>query len=304
VTGPLHAVGGGRRTRLSWQQAWPSHLLVIFAALGLAPILPAGFARGCLALPILLFVPGALALGALRARRSYDAVGFGALAAVLSMVLLAFAALVLNAAQVAIRATTVYACLLVVCAMLAAVAQRRLRRLGRGLDEPAVTDVLVLPAQPVGRRRGSATRYAVAALAAGGALLVGAVYGYARAPHPAPVGYTWLAWTGPQDKGIISVGPSGLTLPFQIRHEQPVAAKFRLAADWTVGGRQRPIAKPMTVRVGADKTVTGRLAIAQPPGGCAYRVMLSLTELIGAHAQTWTINADVRAARGKTGCAH
>jgi hypothetical protein len=308
VTGASHAAACGQRSRFSWlrfswREAWPCYLLAIFAALGLAPIAPAGLARASVALPILLGVPGALILGALRTRRSFDAVGFGSLAAVLSVVMLAFAALALNAARVPITATSAWVCLLVVCAMLAAAAQLRLRRLGRGGGEATVIDVLTPPARGAGPRRVSATRYALAALAAGGLLLTGAAYGYAKAPHPAPVGYTWLAWAGRPADGVIPVGPSGLTLPFQITHEQPAAAQFRLTADWTVGGRQRPIAEPVTVRVGADETVRGELAIPQPPGGCGYRVLVSLTELGGARGQTETINADVRASRGKAGCA-
>jgi hypothetical protein len=303
MTGATHAAGGGRQPRFSWPQTWPGYLLVLFAAVGLAPMLPAGVARACVALPIMLSVPGALALGALRPRRSFDAVAFGALAIVLSVIMLAFAALALNAAQVRITAASVYACLLFVCALLAATAQLRLRRLGRGSGPETVLDVLTPPAEDPGRRRGSATRYAVAAVAAGGLLLAGAVYAYAEAPHPAPAGYTWLAWAGPQADGVIAVGPSGLTLPFQIRHEQSAAAMFRLTADWTVGGRQRPIAEPVTVRAGADKTVRGELTVPQPPGGCAYRLVVSLTELGTTRAQSWTINADVRASRAKASCA-
>jgi hypothetical protein len=309
VTGASHATGGGQPSRLSWQRAWPGYLLALFAALALAPAVPAGLARAAVTVPILLSVPGALLLGALlafggQARRSFDAVGFGCLAAVLSAVMLAFAALVLNAAQVRITAVSVYACLLVPCAMLAAVVRLRLGRPGPGGDEAAVMGILALPAQDAGRRRGSAVRYAVAALAACGVLLGGAAYGYAKGPRPSPVGYTWLAWTGPRIDGVISVGRSGRTLPFVIRHEQSAAAEFRLTADWTGDGRQHQLAVPVTVRVGADKTVSGRLAIPQPPGGCAYRLVVSLTEIGAAHAQTWTINADVRrSSPGSAGCA-
>jgi hypothetical protein len=302
-------MGGGQRSGLSWRQAWPCYLVALFAALALAPAVPAGFARAVVTVPILLSVPGALLLGALltfggQARRSFDAVGFGCLAAVLSAVMLAFAALALNAAQLRITATSAYACLLVTSALLAAVVQLRLRRCGPGGGDAAVTDVLAPPAQDAGRRRGSAMRYAVAALAAGCVLLAGAAYGYANGPRPAPVGYTWLAWTGPRVAGVISVGRSGLTLPFQIRHEQSAGAEFRLVADWTGGGRQHQLARPVTVLVGADKTVSGSLAIPQPPGGCAYRLVVSLTEIGVAHGQTWTINADVRRSTpGSAGCA-
>jgi len=321
VTGASHARGAAPRSRFAWPEAWPCYLLVAFAALALAPAVPAGFARAMIAAPILLSVPGALALGAMKARRSFDAVGFGCLAAVLSTVMLAFDALALNAMQVRITATSGYVCLLVACVLLAAVAQLKLRRLRPG--EAAVTDVLspwpissplighasggretaVERAEEAARPRGRATRYALVAVAVGGVLLAGSAYGYLRAPHPAPVGYTWIAWTGPRTDGVIPVGPPGLTLPFQISHQQPAAVRFRLTADWTGGGRQHALAEPVTLRVGADKTVGGKLAIPQPPGGCAYLVVVSLTELGGAHPQTWTINAAVRASRGQAGCA-
>ena len=309
MSGGSHVTDGGRRSPLSWRQAWPCYLLAIFAALALAPTVPAGLARAVVTVPILLLAPGSLLLGALlgfrgQARRSFDAVGFGCLAAVLSALMLAFAALTLNAAQLRITATSVYGCLLVACALLATVTQLRLRRRRPGGDEAAVTDVLAPPAEDAGRPRGRALRYAVAAVAAGVVLLGGAAYGYAKGPRPVPVGYTWLAWSGPRIDGVVSVGRSGLTLPFQIGHEQSAAAEFTLAADWTGGGRQHQIARPVTVRVGPDKTVSGSLAIPQPPGGCAYRLVVSLTEIGVAHGQTWTINASVRrSSAGSAGCA-
>lgn len=309
MSGGSHVTGGGRRSALSWRRAWPCYLLASFAALAVAPAVPAGLARAVVTVPVLLLVPGALLLGALlgfrgQARRSFDAVGFGCLAAVLSALMLAFAALTLNTAQIRITATSVWGCLLVACAMLATAAQLRLRGQRPGGDEAIVTDVLTPPAEDAARPRGSAMRYGVAALAAGVVLLAGAAYGYAKGPRPAPVGYTWLAWTGPRIDGVVSVGQSGLTLPFQIRHEQSAAAEFRLAADWTGGGRQHQLGRPVTVRVGPDKTVSGSLAIPQPPGGCAYRLVVSLTEIGVAHGQTWSINASVRrSSPGSAGCA-
>lgn len=314
-SGPGPGPGPALRSWLSWSAAWPCYLLLAFAALALDAVVPAGPARAVVAAPVLLGVPGALTLGAFQARRSVDIVAFGALAAVLSVLWLAFAALLLNAVQIRIAADSVYACLLLACASLATVAQLRIRRGSReararergspaapvppgGSSPWAVTDVL----SPPDEHRGSAARgarYALVAVVAGTALLAGGAYAYARAPHPAPAGYTWLAWTGQRATGIITIGPGGRTLPFQIGHEQPGTAEFRLTADWTGGNRQYALATPRIVRLGAG-TVQASLAIPRPPGACAYRVVVTLTELGGAHPRTWSINADVRAGR-KTG---
>jgi hypothetical protein len=321
VSGLFSRSGPAPRSSLSWSAAWPCYLFLAFAALALAAVVPAGPPRAVVAVPILLGVPGALTLGAVQARRSVDAVAFGGLAAVVSAVWLAFAALLLNVVQIRITAGSMYACLLLACAALATVAQLRVRRgfpetrvqehgspaaLPPGGSSPrAVTDVLSSPDE----HSGSAARdawYAAAAVVTGAALLAGGAYAYASAPHPAPAGYTWLAWTGPRAAGVITVGPAGRTLRFQIEHKQPGTAEFRLAADWTGGGKQYALAAPRIVRLGAGKTVQASLAIPRPPGACAYHVVVTLTILGGAHPQTWSINADVRADRhpsGQAGCA-
>jgi hypothetical protein len=305
VSGFSSRSGPATGSRLSWSAAWPCYLLLAFAALALAAVVPAGPPRAVVAAPVLFGVPGALTLGALQARRSVDVFAFGGLAAVVSVVWLAFAALLLNAVQIRITAGSVYACLLLACAALATVAQLRLRRGFPETRARAETDVL----SPPDARSGSAARgarYAVVAVVTGAALLAGGGYAYARAPHPAPAGYTWLAWTGPRATGVITVGPAGRTLHFQIEHQQPGTAEFRLAADWTGGGKQHALAAPRNVRVGAGKIVQASLAIPRPPGACAYHVVVTLTELGGAHPRTWSINADVRADRhpsGQAGCA-
>jgi hypothetical protein len=304
VNGLFSGSGRAPRPSLSWSAAWPCYLFLAFAALALAAVVPAGPPRAVVAVPVLLGVPGALTLGAVQARRSVDAVAFGGLAAVLSVVWLAFAAVLLDVVQIRITAGSVYACLLLACAALATMAQLRVRR---GFQETAVIEHDVL--SPPDEHKGSAVRgarYAAVAVVTGAALLAGGAYAFVRAPHPAPAGYAWLAWTGPQAAGVITVGPAGRTLRFQIEHKQPGNAEFRLTTDWTGGGKQYALAAPRIVRLGAGKTVQASLAIPRPPGACAYHVVVTLTELGSAHPQTWSINADVRADRhpsGQAGCA-
>lgn len=288
------------RSGISWSAVWPGYLLAAFAALALVLLLPGGPGRAVLATPILLGVPGALTLGAVQPRRFVDAAAFGGLAAALGVIWLIFAALILGAMRVRISAVSVYACLLVACVILAAAAQWRLLR--QGSAQPAA-DVLSAIDEPGGLpRRGP--WYAAVALLAGAALLAGGALAYVRGPHPVPTGYTWLAWAGVRATGIIPVGPAGLTLPLQIRHEQPGTGEFRLSAGWAsdADGKQHALAAPRTVKIGADKTMAARLTIPRPPGGCAYRVVVTLTELDTAHPQSWSVNVDVQA-KGRHGCA-
>ena len=292
------------RSGFSWSAVWPGYLLAAFAALALALLAPGGPARAVVTIPVLIGVPGALTLGAIAVRRFVDAVAFGGLAAVLGVIWLAFAALFLNAVQVRISAVSVYACLLVTCVILATVAQWRLLR--QGDAEPA-SDVLSAVSEP-GGLPGRAPWYAAVAVLAGAALLGGGTLAYVHGPHPAPTGYTWLAWTGIRGDGVIPVGPAGLTLPLEIKHEQSGTGKYRLTAGWSSGadGKQHALAKPQTIKISADKTVIARLTIPRPAGGCAYRVVVTLTQLGVAHPQSWSVNADVRArppANGKRGCA-
>lgn len=271
----------------SWRPAWACWLLLLFAALALAALVPAGPARAAVAVPVLFFVPGALTLGAVRARPSGDAAAFGGLAVMLSALWLAFAALLLNALHVRISGASVYVCLLLTCAVLAA-------STGISRRDP-------------GERAPRGTWLAASAVVAGVALLAGGTFWYVRASQQPPAPYTWLAWSGAPSDGVIAVGPAGLTMPFQIRHQQSGTAAFRLTADWTgAAGQQHALAAPQTVRLGSDQTVEGKLTIPPPPGACAYRVVVTLTEADTAHPQTWSINADVRAGqppRGDRGCA-
>ena len=290
----------GSRLRYRWPDAWPCYLLAAFAALALTALVPGGPARAVLAVPVLLGVPGALTLGAAQARRSVDATAFGALAVMLSALWLAFATLILTVGKVRISGASVYVCLLLVCCALTAAAQWQLRR--RPPAEPAVlpADVLSVPDETgAAPKRGA--WYAVGGVLAGTALLAGGALAYASAPHPAPAGYTWLAWSGAKANGVIAVGAQGITLPFEITHQEPGPTEYRLAATWTGDGQAHALAAPRTLRVSGDKTVRATLSIPQPPGACAYRIVLTLTELGPAHPRSWSINAGVRASRGTGG---
>jgi hypothetical protein len=309
VSGPRYRLGRGLRLRYRWPGAWPWHLLAAFAALAFTTVVPGGPARAILAVPVLLGVPGALTLGAAQARRRVDAVAFCALSVVLSGLWLAFAALILTVFHVRVSGVSAYVCLLLICCVLAAGASRQLRRRaagGGGIQaggEPA--DVLCVPDEAgVSPKRGA--WYAAGGALAGAALLGGGALAYVSAPHQAPAGYTWLAWSGAKATGVIAVGAGGIALPFEITHAEPGAAEYRLTASWTGGGKAHALAPPRTVRVAGDKTITATLSIPQPPGGCAYRVVVTLTELGTARPHSWSINAGVRASRGASepaGCA-
>ena len=164
--------------------------------------------------------------------------------------------------------------------------------------EPA--DVLSVPDE-IGASASRGAWYAVGGVLAGVVLLGGGALAYASAPHQAPVGYTWLAWSGAKANGVIAVGADGIKLPFEITNGERVTTGYRLTASWTGGGRAHALAAPRTLRVGGDKAVAGTLSIPQPPGACAYRVVVTLTELGTVHPRSWSINAGVRASRGTGG---
>ena len=299
----------GRRLRYSWSDAWPWYLLAAFAALALTAVVPGGPARAILAVPVLLGVPGALTLGAVQARRGVDAVAFGGLALMLGALWLAFAALILTTLQVQINGVSVYACLLVVCCGLAAGARRQLRRRAAGEDAAPAwgerADVLCVPDETgASPKRGA--WYAAGSVLAGAALLGGGALAYTSAQHPAPAGYTWLAWSDNRADSVITVGADGITLPFEVTRQEPGPAAYRVTASWTGDGQAHALAAPQTLRVGGDKTVTAALSIPQPPGACAYRVVVTLTELGTAHPQSRSINVSVRpypGTGGTAGCA-
>jgi hypothetical protein len=305
VNGPREGI----RLRYRWPDAWPWYLLAAFAALAVTAVVPGGTARAVLAVPVLLGVPGALTLGAAQARRSVDAVAFCALAVVLSGLWLAFAALVLTVFRVPVSGVSTYVCLLLVCCVLAAGASQQLRR--RATEDGVIqagrepADVLCVPDESgASPKRGA--WYAAGGALAGAALLGGGALAYVSAPHQAPAGYTWLAWSGAKATGVIAVGAGGIALPFEITHAEPGATEYRLTASWTGGGSAHPLAPPRTLRVVGDKTVAATLSIPQPPGACAYRVVVTLTELGAGRPHSWSINAGVRAsarASEPTGCA-
>ncbi|HWG00658.1 MAG TPA: hypothetical protein VG164_02260 [Trebonia sp.] len=315
----------GDRTRQAgewWRAAWPCWLLVLFVVLALARLLPAGYVRAAVAVPLFWTVPGALTFGAAFGKRRIPGLTFGFLAVLLSVIWTAFASLMLYVLGILITELSTYLCLLVVCVLLAAAAQYRLRRDTSAADQraarpadlggfdplefPDTSPVSGLPAAEADRPRGPrGACYVFGALAGGLALLAAGTYTYVHLPHPKAAGYTWLAWSGSQVKGVIPVGAAGTSLPFQIRREEPGTGAFRLTAVWTgSSGKQHPLTKPETVRVGADKTVSGALTIPAPPGGCTYRVVVTLTETGQGHPRTWSVNADVRnAARRQNACA-
>lgn len=229
-----------RRTRSWWLTAWPCWALIVFAGLALVRLLPGGFVRTAATAPILLIVPGALTLGAVLGggRRRSEGVNFTCFAALLSVLWSAFASLALYVLHVLITATSTYWCLLAVCAILAVTAQTRLL-LGRpntgyraapcvratdanGSDASAMPDASDFPdtgvedANPAGML--GRTGHIVAAVVAGGSLLAGGTFAYLHIPHPAPAGYTWLAWARSPVKGDILVGSAGVRLPFEILH--------------------------------------------------------------------------------------
>lgn len=309
MSGPPYQRYQGIRHRYRWPDAWPWCLLAAFAALALTALVPGGPARAIVAVPVLLGVPGALTLGAAQARRTVDPTAFGALSVVLSALWLAFAALILTVFAVRVSGVSVYVCLLLVCCALAATAQRRLRSRVAGADavlparEPA--DVLSVPDEAgASPRRGA--WYAVGGVLAGVALLGGGALAYTSAPHPAPAGYTWLAWSAHRADTVVEVGADGTNLPFEVTRQQPGTAEYRLTATWTGGGRANSLAAPRTLRIVGMRTVTASLSLPRPAGACAYRVVVTLTELGTPHPQSWSINTSVRASpgtRGATRCA-
>ena len=206
-----------------WLSAWPFWTLLVFASLAAVRLLPEGYARAAVAAPILLMVPGSLTLGAVfsQRRRPQGAV-FVCYAALLSAIWSAFASLALYARGVLITADSTYWCLLAISAVLAIVAEARLllgrpgrgRRVARRLEalDPDQSDAEADDAEtPAGCRR-AAGYYAIVAVVAGVSLLAGGLYAYDHLPHPAPAGYTWMAWTGPPIKGDIAIGSAGTKL--------------------------------------------------------------------------------------------
>lgn len=298
-----HGVAGA--VRPLWRRTWPLWAVAVFASLAAARFVPEGYARAVITGPILLLVPGSLTLGAIFSQRSRPrGTAFLCYAALLGAVWSGFASLALYVSGISITAASTYGCLLIVSTVLAIASESRLLFGGTGtgrrvagqsealnpdLSDAEITDVRALATARTGR----GVHYGILAVVAGVSLLVGGLYAYEHLPHPAPVGYTWMAWTGREVKGPIPIGSSGTDLHFQIVHHQRDTATLRLSASW-LGKPSQLLAKSLTVHIGPDQTFQGTLFVPPLPDGCTYRIVVALTSVQRSHPQTWSINADVR----------
>jgi len=305
VTGTHDAL---RRFKLLWLSAWPLWTLAVFASLAAVRLLPEEeYIRAVPAAPILLMVPGSLTLGAVFGQRHrLQGTTFVCYALLLSAIWSVFASLALYADGRLITAASTYWCLLIISAVLAIVAEVRLlvERPGTGrraLGKPETLDPDLSDAEVNEPETPATTRregyYAILGVAAGVSLLVGGLYAYDHLPHPAPTGYTWIAWTGIPINGDIAVGSAGTKLGFQIVHHQSNTTTFRLSAVW-LGTPSRPLARPVTLSIGPNQTFRGALFVPQLPDGCTYRIVVALTaarqiDPLTKKPQTWSINADV-----------
>jgi hypothetical protein len=278
----------------------------VFASLAAVRLLP-GYTRAAVAAPILLLVPGSLMLGAVFSqRRRPRGLVFVCYSALLSAVSSAFVSLALYAEGALVTAESTYWCLLAASAVLAIVAEARLllgpqergRRASRKLEapDPDQSDAEASEAETQTAVRG-AGYYSIVAVMLGVSLLAGGLYAYNFLPHPAPTGYTWLAWSGPPIDGDIAIGSTGTKLSFQIVHRQSDTTAFKLTAAW-LGTRSRRLAKPLTFSMGPNQTFRGALSVPPLPNGCTYRVVVALTaaqqiDPLTNKPQTWSINADV-----------
>jgi hypothetical protein len=291
--------------RSLWRSSWPLWMLLAFVGLAATRLLPPGYPRALAAAPIMLIVPGALTLGALcGARRPLGPVLFS-LGALLSVAWWVFASLALYLLGVRISANSTYSCLLAVSAVLAFAAEARLWRSRPGKDRGVARGAPgVALALPTHGQNQASTRpsvgvggfYAATAVLFGLSLLGGGAYAIDHLPRPAPVGYTFMAWSGRPVEGVFSVGQAGLKLPFDVVHHQPDKAVFRLEAVW-LGTPSRVLAGPLTVTIGSDQTFRGALYVPPIHRGCTYRIVLTLTEArqrTSSASQSWSINADVR----------
>ena len=289
-----------------WLGAWPLWALILFASLAATRLLPGGYARTAVAGPILLLVPGALTLGVVFSqRRRPQGATFLCYAALMSVVWSALASVALYIGRVLITAESTYWCLVAISAVLAIVAEARLLiGPGRGRRAFAKREALDLDLSTaetndnetpaMAKRSGY---YTILAVVAGVGLLAGGAYAYAHSRRPSPVGYAFMAWTGPPMTGDIVVGDTGAKLHFQIAHRESDTTTFRLSAMW-MGTPSRPLAKPVTLSIGPNETFRGALFVPPLPNGCTYRIALELTargltDPLTKKPQTWSIDADV-----------
>lgn len=296
-----------RKVQAVWLSAWPIWTLLGFAILEAVRVFPAGYARAAVAAPIQLLVPGSLTLGAVFSDRSRPvAMAFACYAVLLGALWSVLVSLGLYAVGVQISAGSTYWGLLMVSAVLAIVAEARLAlgQPGRGrraAHKREAPDAELSEAEAVEAERSAVVkgtrRYAILAVVAGASLLAGASYAYERLPHPAPVGYTWMAWTGPQVKGDIVMGSAGTELRFQIVHHESNTTTFRLSAVWA-GAPLRPLAKSLILKIGPNRTFKGTLFVPPLPDGCTYRLVMLLanvrrTSPLTHRPQIWSLDADV-----------
>lgn len=291
----------------TWPSAWPVWSLLAFASLAVLRFLPAGYIRALPAAPILLIVPGSLTVSAVFGeRRRPQGLAFLCYAALLGAIWIAFASLALYVLGVRITAGSTYWCLLTVSTVLAIAAEVRLwlgstgggrrvalrRVTNRDLSDAEAQDARMPPAA----RRG--VLYPLVALVAGACLLAGGLYAYEHVPGPKPVGYSFIAWTGPTGVSSFAVGPTGIELHFQIVDHESDRTTFQLAAEW-LGTPSRPLADPVILSIGPRQTFRGSIFVPPLPDGCSYRIILSLTasQLIDPQTKkprAWSIDADVR----------
>jgi hypothetical protein len=270
---------------------WPVCAFVLFAALAIVRELPAGYVRAAFALPIILVVPGALTVYAVFGQRRPAGLALAGYVMLLSLAWMAFVSLILYVLRILITATSTYCALLILCAILAAVAERRVLS-ERQAFRPAAQDLSGDARSGEGRRPLVVAGGTLAALL----LLFGGVYYYEHTPHPAAPGYAELAWTNVGQQDTVAVGSAGSRLAFEIVSQQS-PTRFRLSAEWE-GRSPRVLAAPVIFRMGADKTYHGSLFVPSPANDCMYRVVLTMVAIgerdpLTGHQRTWTLNANV-----------
>ena len=292
-------------SRSIWLVAWPTFALLALLAVAAAPSLPGGYLRAVVALPVWLTVPGFLTLGAVfHVQRRPRGVVLLSLALLLSAIWCVFVSLLLYAVGVLITAHATYFSLLVISAVLAAVAQVRLwlaepgggRRAYSSESDDRDTYRLEADVEHLQTRRPRGS-YTVASVVAGTLLLGGGLFVYDHLPHPAPTGYTTMAWTDPRLTQAIAVSPGGANLHLQIIHHETYKTAFVLSAAW-LGKTSQPLSRPLSFTMGPNQTYSATLFVPPLPNGCTYRIVVTLSAPHQLDSQTkkvetWSINADV-----------
>lgn len=295
-----------------WLRVWPAWTDALFLLLALVRLLPGGYLRAVLALPIVLMVPGSLTLGAVFGRyRKPEAPVLVACAVLLGVIWLVVVPLAMYAIGVKITAVHTFWGLFAAATVAAIIAQARIlfepeptgqqgRAAAAAPGEAAAAPGEAAASDDDGIQAGTQQRraayYSASAIVIGLSILAASVYTWDHIGHPAPVGYTAIAWTGVRDNGIVAIGRGGKDLTFEIVHRQPGVGAYSLEAAF-MGQPSRPIAGPLRIKVAPDKTLTGRLHVPSFNSGCTYRLIVTLTGLqpISAHAKasSWSINLNV-----------